>query len=640
MNVINQLDKLYTKSGFANQYGGSIVATAFIIIVFLGLTSYFYIKGHLSKIRANWVEKRCHPQYIPFAGMIHPEKGKSTFDTTSENFNYCMNGILGEISEYETEPIYYVIAAIHSVLRSVTGAVQVFRLFAKEIRDSIVRVFDEIYAKIEAVLVPIHLIFRKNKDIINRAQGIMITVIYGVFAAYESLRSFLGAFIELVIIALIILAAVITVLFASFFGIPAAIAFLAIFVTAVGLITPVIVWSEELLDVTSNKKVPAKPSCFSGDTRYNVYSKSWFRGKKECKKKIKHIQPGDEIVRNKKYSIPQIVTATMKMSGYLTDIVNIDGVRVSSNHPVEWTEELREKAREQREEKYLDTIEISRVNLLRRLQIGHTYPAKVISRAVNGNCVGNHRRLSKMYCLGTTSKVLRLGNINATDWDELEESDIDVLREYLSRALHNRYSKDKSSKKLIDESYPRLSRTTLSWIHRYLDYGLHGDTNICVDTNGSTRKLSSLKIGSKIVIPINQSVPTDEFKIKKILIQDVVIGIVKIETDLLSVYEYEWYDVWNTDTITKHQWVGSANCMRYVRSNEVFTSQKLPAFYSKYDTTLNWTDGFNVVEKPKYLYNIVTGTGLMMANDVVMYDYNGGIDNILGETKINVPRNC
>ena len=99
--------------------------------------------------------------------------------------------------------------------------------------------------------------------------------------------------------------------------------------------------------------------------------------------------------------------------------------------------------------------------------------------------------------------------------------------------------------------------------------------------------------------------------------------------------------MWDTDKVKRHSWVGSANCMRYVRSNEVFTSQRLPAFYSKYDTTLNWTDSFTPVNKPpKYLYNIVTGTGLLMANGVIMYDYNGGIDNILGETKINVPRNC
>ena len=640
MNVINQLDKLYTKSGFANQYGGSIVVATLISIVFFGLTSYFYIKGHLSEIRANWVEKRCHPQYIPFAGMIHPEKGKSTFDTTSENFNYCMNGILGEISEYETEPLHYATAAIHSLLRSISGAVQVFRMFAKEIRDAIVRVFDEIYAKIEAVLVPIHLIFLKNKDIIHRTQGIMITVVYGVFAAYESLRSFLGAFIEVVIIALIILAAAIAALFASFFGIPAAIAFLAIFVTVVGLITPVIVWSEELLDVTSNKKVPSKPSCFSGDTQYSVYSKSWLsRKKKECKKKMKNIQPGDEIVRNKYSSIPQIVTATMEMSGYLSNVVMIDGVRVSSNHPIEWTEELREKAREQREHKYLDTIEISRVNLLRKLQIGQIYPAKIISRALHG-ANGCMKRLSRLYCLGTTSKVIRLGNINATDWDELEHSDIEVLREFLGKALDNRNKK--SFQRLTDESYSRLSRTTLSWIHRYLDYGLHGDTRICINQNGSTQKLSNLKVGSKIVIPMVQSLQSDdEFKIKNIYIQDVVLGIVKIETNLLNCYEYEWYDVWDTDKVKRHSWVGSANCMRYVRSNEVFTSQRLPAFYSKYDTTLNWTDSFTPVNKPpKYLYNIVTGTGLLMANGVIMYDYNGGIDNILGETKINVPRNC
>jgi len=623
MNSVDKLDKLYSKASFTDKYGGSMIITGITLLSFAGLTAYFYIMGNLKEVRANWVEKRCHPQYAAFAGIIHPEKGKSSFETTADNFQYCMNGILGEIAEYENEPIHYAIMALHSVMGAISGAVQAVRMLVKEMVDSIIRIFDEIYNKIEAVLVPIRLIFLKNKDIMHRSQGVMITVLYGVFAGYEALRSFLGAFIEVVLILLGIMAAAIAALFALIFGIPEAIALLAVFVLIVGLIAPIIIWSEEMMNVTTNRKIPDKPSCFDPNTRYTIFRKGWLSKHKKKRVKLKYIQPGDRVDHRNTH--PQFVTATMKMRG--GRVLNINGIKVSEKHPVVWTETLREIAREHNQER-VDTLEISRIHLNKRLEIGQAYPAYVIARAIYGiNYTRRSDTLKELTCLSTTSKHLEFDGLTTSDWDELDITDVDILKSFVMQKYSN-YN---------------LSTKTLSWIHRYLDYGLHGETRITTSPK-TTKKISKLRVGDCLIYPLVKSIelPNGDCDYEQVLITDKVLGVVKIETSLIDeIYQYKWVDVWNDQVIEKN-WVGSPNCMRYVRPNEVFASQKLPAYFAKFDSTFTWIDGFEKyqIERPKYLYNIITESGLMMANGVIMYDYNGGLDNILGECKLHIPSGC
>jgi hypothetical protein len=623
MNSVDKLDKLYSKSGFINKYGGSIIITTLILLSFSALTAYFYITANLKELRKDWVEKRCHPQYMPFASIIHPEKDKSAFDTTANNFQYCMNGILGEISEYESEPIHYMIMALHSVMGTITGAVQAVRMLVKEVIDSIIKIFDEIYNKIEAVLVPIRLIFLKNKDIMHRTQGVLITVLYGVFAGYQALRSFVGAFIELVIVLLIAMAIVIISLFALLFGIPEAIALAIVFATIAGFITPVIIWAEQAISVSSNKKVPKKPGCFNPNTRYTVYQRGWLSKSKRKRVKLKYIQPGTRVAHSNNH--PQIITATMKMRG--GNVYNINGIKVSEKHPIVWTTALREIARE-RNNKRADTLELSRIQLNKSLEIGQAYPANVIARAFYGVNYHKYReRLKELTCLSTTSKYLEFDGLKARDWDELDLSDIGILKAFITQKYINH----------------NLSLETLSWIHRYLEYGLHGDTRITTSSN-TTKKISKLRVGEYLTYPLVKSVELSngDYDYEQKYIEDQVIGIVKIETSLIDkIYQYKWVDVWN-DKLIEKCWIGSPNCMRYVRPNEIFSSQKLPAYFAKFDSTFTWVNGFEKYDfkRPRYLYNIITRSGLMMANGVLMYDYNGGLDNILGECKLHIPDGC
>ena len=67
-----------------------------LVFVFFILFSYIYVKKRMGPIKSNWSAERCSPAVIPFAGLINPPNGKSGFEFTYENFNFCINNIIKE----------------------------------------------------------------------------------------------------------------------------------------------------------------------------------------------------------------------------------------------------------------------------------------------------------------------------------------------------------------------------------------------------------------------------------------------------------------------------------------------------------------------------------------------------------------
>ena len=80
------INKTYDELSFFDLYGNSVVIfmlmTLFVFLVF----SYCKIMQTKESIADDWINQRCKPQNIPFAGLItHPE-GTSAFQYTSDNF--------------------------------------------------------------------------------------------------------------------------------------------------------------------------------------------------------------------------------------------------------------------------------------------------------------------------------------------------------------------------------------------------------------------------------------------------------------------------------------------------------------------------------------------------------------------------
>ena len=95
---MNYFNKAYKKNGYLDKYGGSVIATAFTLLFFFIIFSYYYVQSKIEPIRQNWANERCKPEVMPFAGMINAPKGTSASDVYYRKFyamyytnfiNYC-----------------------------------------------------------------------------------------------------------------------------------------------------------------------------------------------------------------------------------------------------------------------------------------------------------------------------------------------------------------------------------------------------------------------------------------------------------------------------------------------------------------------------------------------------------------------
>ena len=232
-NVLSVINKIYSKTGFLDKYGGSLWATVILGIVFFIAISYYQIYNNIQPLKADWINQRCKPSVMPFAGLINPPDPKkmSAFEFTAQNFTGCIQSILADIIGIVLSPFYYLINSFTAILDVLQESVQAIRNILSRIRSAVTSVSQEVMEKILSVLIPIQYIVIKMKDIMNKTQGVMLTSIYMLMGTYQTLIASFGAIIQIVSTILISLATVMIILyFIPFgFGIPFAIPLLIIF---------------------------------------------------------------------------------------------------------------------------------------------------------------------------------------------------------------------------------------------------------------------------------------------------------------------------------------------------------------------------------------------------------------------------
>ena len=76
------------------------------MLFFLAI-SYYYVYNHIEPIKADWVNQRCNPKVMPFAGLINKPDNKTITEFTGENFNYCTQTILTNLTGIAVQPFQY-----------------------------------------------------------------------------------------------------------------------------------------------------------------------------------------------------------------------------------------------------------------------------------------------------------------------------------------------------------------------------------------------------------------------------------------------------------------------------------------------------------------------------------------------------
>jgi len=388
-NIYKSLDTLYNDAGFSDKYGGSLIMTGVTIIVFFLVISYFNIMINIEPIKKDWVNQRCSPGIMPFAGLINPPPGVSRFQYTNDNFSECTQGILQKITGYFLLPINMFVKSVHGVFNMLTESLNTIRNMLSLVRVKVGAIAEDIMGKTLNVMIPLQKVFMSINDLFGKVQGILASGIYTALGTYYTMKSAVGAFFQFVVILLVAIAAMVIVSWMIPFTWGIAI---ALTVTFIAIAIPLGMIADALRNAfnLSLPGLPGKPGCFSKNTVINTKEGNVF---------IKNVKVGTILSDNSK------VTAFMRINAKGHTMYNLHNVIVSGEHKV-------------------------------------FYENKLISSSEHPDAVKiNDFSDQIIYCFSTDNKRISINDLIFTDWDELTLEETNELRTTCRKYLSEKYSK-------------------------------------------------------------------------------------------------------------------------------------------------------------------------------------------------------
>lgn len=421
---ILNVNKLYRNKTYLEKYGHSVFITVMVIVAFLLVFSYFYIKGNLEPLKKDWNNVKCHPGIIPFAGMINKDPNDSVFQSTTKNFSVCTNLILKSIVEIFTKPVVGMMNSMNSVFKKIAGAGGSLQKLVANAFQQIAKLMNYFISRIGAILIPIQKLFINIKDSLGKMNGVLSTIMFTLLAQFYAMKSYIASLMDVIIIGMIGASAAIVSLWMLPFTWPVAAVSTIFYIVIMTLMIIIKVNMSRILLISSGSipPKPGKPSnCFHKDTMIET---------KNGDIKISELVPGDILANN------DIVTGIFKTNGTKNKMYNINNIIVTGNHHV-----------------YNASLGWVRVE---------NDPRSVLLED----------KEDFVYCINTSSKKIEIHNTIFMDWDEVDITDILILK----------------NKKYI---------YTKKDIHKYLNGGFSKNTLIEME-DGTKKLIQNINVGEKL----------------------------------------------------------------------------------------------------------------------------------------------
>lgn len=383
-NTSEYVNQLYDKMTYLDMYGSTVILfilfTTFIFFIY----TYFQAMQKREDIVRDWTNQRCNPKYIPFAGFINAPDGKSSFEFTGENFQYCSQSIFVNIFGNVLKPIELMLSGLTNFFKTMQTSLNQIRGVLSTLRDNISTFVNELLNKVFIVLIPLQAILIKIMDLLNKIKGVTMTTLYSMLGAYMTLKSLLGAMMELVIKVLVIMTVIIVGLWAAGPMMwPAAAASSAAYL---GISIPLAIVLYFLSDVLHIKtsSIPKLRRCFDKNTSIKMFDGTF--------KKIKDICVGDLLENGIK------VTSKFKVDASSLKMFRLNNIIVSETHVVKYNG------------KWIQVIE-------------HPDAFELFSDVY---------KEPFLYCLNTSSKEITINGTTFSDWDELYDNELKKVLHFIS----------------------------------------------------------------------------------------------------------------------------------------------------------------------------------------------------------------
>ena len=358
------VNKIYDLSYF-DLYGGSVIFTIILTIIVLLAMGYANVMQNIVPIKNNWTEERCKPQNIPFAGFINKPIDSSITDFTQDNFNYCTQNILQDITKIAVMPLGFVTEGLTTLYIAIEKSIQLIRAMIDSIRTNLKNIINSILDKSINITIPLRQITMSISDALGKTTGILVTNFYMLIGLFDLIKSIFGAIVEALAISTIVPAAAI-IIFLALFMYPLAI-IPSIFLLLLAVLTGMGMYVKGAFQ---NEQV-----CFDKNTKLIMSN-----GSSKC---IIDIQVGDKLTND------DIITEKFTLCAKNVDMYKLtEGEIISETHYIKYNN---------------NWIQIK------------DYP----------HCekINNYNE-PFIYCINTSSKRILIGNNEYLDWDDIIDTTI------------------------------------------------------------------------------------------------------------------------------------------------------------------------------------------------------------------------
>jgi hypothetical protein len=358
------INNIYDLSYF-DLYGGSVIFTVILTIIVLLAIGYANVMQNIVPIKDNWAEERCQPQNIPFAGFINKPDDATITNFTQDNFNYCTQNILQDVTKVAVMPLNFITKSLTMLYITIANSIQLIRVMIDSIRKNLIKIINDILDKTINITIPLREITMSISDALGKTTGILVTKFYILIGLFDIVKGIFSAIVEATAILAIPPAAAI-IIFAALLMFPLMI-IPSIFLLIITVLAGMGMYVENRFE---NEQV-----CFDKNTLLTMYNGSL--------KSIIDIQVGDKLINN------NIITEKFTLCAKNIDMYKLtDETIISESHYIKYNN---------------NWIKIK------------DYP----------HCekINNYNE-PFIYCINTASKRILIGNNEYLDWDDIIDTTI------------------------------------------------------------------------------------------------------------------------------------------------------------------------------------------------------------------------
>jgi hypothetical protein len=142
-----------------------------IILIFIILNTVILTKTGVSSIQNDWVNQRCNPLVMPFAGSISPD-GTST----SDNFSYCIQNTVGSYSSVITQPFEYAQSMNVDAINNLSDTATATQQQQQETTANTGTVTTGIYEIFLNIIIVFNVMVLKLYDSQGKMSGVVVTL--------------------------------------------------------------------------------------------------------------------------------------------------------------------------------------------------------------------------------------------------------------------------------------------------------------------------------------------------------------------------------------------------------------------------------------------------------------------------------